>query len=56
VLAATLDRAAARGLGVNVLRTLGDIDTVDDLRAAWPRLRPLLDDTLAREIGKALES
>lgn len=56
VLAATLGVAAARGLGVNVLRTLGDIDTVDDLRAAWPRLRPLLDVALAREIGAALES
>lgn len=56
VLAATLDRAAARGLGVNVLRTLGDVDTMEDLRASWSRVRPLLDATLAREIAAALES
>jgi rSAM/selenodomain-associated transferase 1 len=56
VLEATLARAAARGLGVNVLRTLGDVDTLDDLRASWTRVRPLLDATLAREIAAVLES
>lgn len=56
VFTATLERAAERGLGVAVLRTLGDIDTAEDLRAAWPLLRPLLDDAMAREIAAALES
>jgi rSAM/selenodomain-associated transferase 1 len=55
VLEATLARAAARGLGVNVLRTLGDVDTMDDLRASWSRVRPLLGANLAREIGAALD-
>jgi rSAM/selenodomain-associated transferase 1 len=56
VLTATLERAAARGLGVSVLRTLGDVDTMDDLRASWPRVRPLLDRALAEEIAAVLET
>jgi hypothetical protein len=52
----TLERAATRGLGVHVLRTLGDVDTVEDLRADWARVRALLDPALAREIAAVLES
>jgi rSAM/selenodomain-associated transferase 1 len=42
VLALTLERSAALGLGVRLLDPQPDIDTLDDLRACWPRLRPLL--------------
>jgi rSAM/selenodomain-associated transferase 1 len=56
VLARTLERAAARGLGVNVLRTRGDVDTVEDLRAAWPRVRLLLEPALAAAVGERLGS
>jgi rSAM/selenodomain-associated transferase 1 len=42
VLAATVERAGALGLGVRLLESLPDIDTLADLRDEWPRLRPLL--------------
>lgn len=42
VLAASVERAGALGLGVRLLEPLPDIDTLADLRAEWPRLRPLL--------------
>jgi uncharacterized protein len=42
VLALTLERAAVLGLAVRLLEPQPDIDTLDDLRACWPRLRPLL--------------
>jgi hypothetical protein len=42
VLASTVERAAALGLRVRLLGELPDIDTIEDLRAHWPRLRPLL--------------
>ena len=42
VLGMTLERAAAAGLRVLLLEELEDIDTLADLRGAWPRLRPLL--------------
>lgn len=42
VLALTLERAAVLGLGVRLLDAQQDIDTLDDLRACWSRLRPLL--------------
>jgi rSAM/selenodomain-associated transferase 1 len=38
----TLDRAAAAGLSVHRLPELRDIDSLEDVRAEWPRLRPLL--------------
>jgi hypothetical protein len=42
VFASTMDRAAALGLRVRLLPELPDIDTLDDVRAHWPRVRPLL--------------
>jgi alpha-1,6-mannosyltransferase len=42
VLASTLERAATLGLRVRRLPELPDIDTIDDLRRHWPRLRPLM--------------
>jgi rSAM/selenodomain-associated transferase 1 len=42
VLAATLDRASALGLSVQMLEALPDIDGVEDLRRQWEPLRPLL--------------
>ena len=53
VFAATTERAAALGLAVRVLEPLRDIDTEDDVRAEWPRIRSLvppgpLGETLAR--------
>ncbi len=43
VLAATADRAGALGLSVHHLDPLRDIDTIEDLRAEWGRIRPLLE-------------
>jgi uncharacterized protein len=54
VLAGTLDRASRANLSVRVLRTLGDVDTVDDLAAEWPRVRPLLDEKTREAIERAL--
>jgi rSAM/selenodomain-associated transferase 1 len=50
VLTGTLERAARRGLGVRVLRTIGDVDTVEDLAAEWDRVRPLLGEEMRQEI------
>jgi uncharacterized protein len=49
VFAATVERAEALGLGVRVLETLRDIDTLGDVRAEWERLRPLLAGRALRE-------
>jgi hypothetical protein len=54
VLAATLEKAAALGLTVRVLEERRDVDTVEDLRAEWPTLRPLLDAALAEELAAKL--
>jgi rSAM/selenodomain-associated transferase 1 len=43
VLEETRARAAAAGLRVRELNRLGDIDTLEDVRAEWPRIRPLLE-------------
>jgi rSAM/selenodomain-associated transferase 1 len=56
VLTSTMDRAAALGLRVRLLPELPDIDTLDDVRAHWPRLRPLLEGrpvaaTIAHALG-----
>jgi rSAM/selenodomain-associated transferase 1 len=56
VLDRTLHRASSLGLGVHTLDAQTDLDTVDDLRAEWPRLAPILDarcglrDTLRRAL------
>lgn len=55
VLASTLDRAAALGLRVRLLPELPDIDTLDDVRAHWPRVRPLLEGRpVAASVARAL--
>ena len=43
VLEETLARAATAGLRVRQLRRLRDIDTLEDVQAEWPRIRPLLE-------------
>ena len=42
VLPATSERAGALGLTVRLLETLPDMDDLEDVRAEWGRLRPLL--------------
>ena len=51
VLASTVERAAGLGLRIQMLDPLADIDTIDDLRAHWPRLQPLLE---GRPVGRAV--
>lgn len=56
VFAATLERAAALGLTVRALDARRDIDTLEDVRAEWDRLLPLvtagpLAEALARALG-----
>lgn len=48
VLATTLARAARLGLGVRRLQMLRDVDTLADVRAEWPRLKPLVADARLR--------
>jgi rSAM/selenodomain-associated transferase 1 len=56
VLASTVDRAGALGLGVRMLPELPDIDTIDDLRAHWEALRPLLAGRpVAAAVARAVE-
>jgi glycosyltransferase A (GT-A) superfamily protein (DUF2064 family) len=52
VLARTLDRAAERALSVRVLRTIGDVDTIEDLAAEWERIRPLLGEAMREEMER----
>jgi rSAM/selenodomain-associated transferase 1 len=54
VLSRTLERASRCHLSVRVLRTIGDVDTVEDLAAEWERVRPLLDDEVRKEIEKTM--
>jgi hypothetical protein len=56
VCAETLARARRAGLSVRVLRPLRDVDTFDDLRAAWARVGPALEKRagLSDEIARAL--
>ena len=54
VLATTAERAGALGLSVRLLSVLPDIDTTEDLRTHWPRLKPFLDEALAAELSAAL--
>lgn len=42
VLSATVERAGGLGLAVRVLDPLRDVDTLEDVRAEWKRLRGLL--------------
>jgi len=54
VLTGTLERAARRGLSVRILRTIGDIDTVEDLAAEWERVRPLLGEEMRQGIERTM--
>jgi rSAM/selenodomain-associated transferase 1 len=54
VLPATMERAAALGLTVRVLEPRRDVDTLDDLRAEWERIRPLVTAPLAESVERAL--
>jgi rSAM/selenodomain-associated transferase 1 len=54
VLMKTLERAATGNLDVRVLRTRGDVDTVEDLAAEWERVRPLLEDDVREAIERTL--
>jgi rSAM/selenodomain-associated transferase 1 len=45
VLPATAERAGVLGLSVRMLDPLADIDTIDDVRDAWPRLREIVAGT-----------
>jgi rSAM/selenodomain-associated transferase 1 len=54
VLARTLERAAGLRLGVSVLRTLGDVDTAEDLAADWRRIGPILPASLRAEVAALL--
>jgi uncharacterized protein len=56
VLATTAERAGALGLSVRLLPLLPDIDTAEDLRTHWPRLRGFLDDALAAELSNVLRT
>ena len=56
VLPATAERAGVLGLSVRMLDPLRDVDTLDDVRAEWPRLQALLDPGLASAVGAALSA
>jgi hypothetical protein len=59
VLPATLNKARGLNLSVYVLSRLTDIDTLEDVRAEWTALKPLLsrtpalDDTLSRALERS---
>jgi rSAM/selenodomain-associated transferase 1 len=55
VLGETLRRADEEGMRVRPLPVRGDVDTIDDLRRDWKRLRAWLPVDLAREIAAALQ-
>jgi rSAM/selenodomain-associated transferase 1 len=56
VLATTLARARDGGLSIRQLGPMGDLDTVDDLRAEWPRLEAVLarDPALVRTVAAGI--
>lgn len=54
VFAATMEKAAALGLTVRILEERRDVDTLDDLRAEWPRLRHLFRGALAEALARAV--
>jgi uncharacterized protein len=55
VLADTLARAATLGLRVRRLASMPDVDTLDDVRRHWDRLRPLLPAALRAALGPIVE-
>lgn len=56
VFAATMERAAALGLTVRVLDERRDVDTLDDVRAEWTRIRALVTRPVAEAVERALGS
>lgn len=54
VFAATMERAAVLGLTVRVLEPRRDVDTLDDVRAEWARIRPLVPASVAEAVERAL--
>jgi uncharacterized protein len=55
VLPATAERAGVLGLAVRMLDPLRDIDTIEDLRAEWTRVLPLVTGTpLQARVEKAI--
>ena len=54
VFAVTMERAAVLGLTVRVLEPRRDIDTLDDVRAEWARIRPLVPASVAAFVERAL--
>jgi rSAM/selenodomain-associated transferase 1 len=54
VLPVTLARAKARGLSVQLMEELTDIDTLDDLRRAWGELKRMLPAALVATVTRAL--
>lgn len=54
VLSTTMERAAGLGLTVRLLDERRDIDTLDDVKAEWARIRPLLAGPLAEAIAAAI--
>jgi rSAM/selenodomain-associated transferase 1 len=55
VLADTLARAATLGLRVRRLASMPDVDTLDDVRRHWERLRSLLPPPLRAALGPIVE-
>ena len=55
VFAATMERAAVLGLTVRVLEPRRDVDTLDDLRAEWPRIRSLVTGPVGEAVESALD-
>jgi hypothetical protein len=53
VLEQTRARAAAAGLAAGEIEPLPDVDTLEDLRARWPAVRPLLES--ARDLRHSIE-
>jgi rSAM/selenodomain-associated transferase 1 len=53
VLGATVERAGALGLSVQMLDVLPDIDTIEDVRSAWGRLQGLVPEPLRSRVQSA---
>jgi len=54
VFASTMERAAALRLTVRVLAERRDIDTAEDVRAEWARLRPMMAQETVQAVQEAL--
>jgi glycosyltransferase A (GT-A) superfamily protein (DUF2064 family) len=54
VFTTTTRRAGELGMAVRVLRVASDVDTLEDVRTHWGRLRLLLDPGLARAVEDRL--